>query len=434
MYKRQARISGERSTVNAGKPESPPKSSSVPSLSPNQSFTSCASSDPTEVIVSSQPNSSQTTIATERSVERDASIDNNGIVSSDPVSATDAPPSSAGKRKRSDSELRGTYRAERRQTVGTFVPPSLRISLSVDGQAVVRGENEKTPSPQKPRDPVRISFSSDGEAVVRTANEPSPCKDRAAVLSARQARFGTLRRCNSAVSLGRTTSGVPSLRERLFGRSRDSRAWELYCDTDARSALIGDGESSADTPLARRKSESLTTKPLTSRLSDTFLRPPGPPPQKRKKLSRAVSSLGRLESDTQHSTSKLAVYKDNDDKPLGEYYAGDSDKENWFPGTQISSARRRKPANPRRTAQGLSANMSAASRRSAGNPQVLGRSRRPNGVHPSLPSGTKHASFLSEDENGSVSKFMRGTGSASQVEDDFDPVQGLLSLSQGAWR
>lgn len=270
---------------------------------------------------------------------------------------------------------------------------------------------------------------------MRTANEPSPCKDRAAVLSARQARFGTLRRCNSAVSLGRTASGVSSLRERLFGRSRDSRAWELYCDTDARSALTGEGDSPADTPLSRRKSESLTTKPLTSRISNTFLRAPGQPPQKRKKLSRTVSSLGRLESDTQYPTgSKFTVYKDNDGKSLEEYHAGDSDKENWIPGTQISGTRRRKPANPRRTAQGLSANMSAASRRGAGNPQVLGRSRRPNGLRPSLPPGTKHASFLSEDENGSVAKFMRGTCSASQVEDDFDPVQGLLSLSQGAWR
>lgn len=388
------------------------------------------------MISSSQPEASQSTVSTEKSDEGDTSSDNNGIVSSDPVSAADAPPSPAGKRKRSDSDLPVTFRSERRQTVGTFIPPSLRISLSFDGEAIVRGENEKTPSPQKPRDPVRISFSADGEAVVRTADEPSPCKDRVAVASARRAKFGTLRRCNSAVSLGRTSTGVSSLRERLFGRSRDSRAWELYCDTDARSALTS--SQGEDAPAeARRKSDSTTAKPRTSRSSNTSQRPSGPPPQKRKKLSRTVSSLGRLESDSLYSTgpgnSKLEVFKD-DDKDHEEYHAGDSDKENWIPGTQVSSVRRHKPTNPRRTAQGLSTKMSANSRQGAGNPQVLGRSRRPNGVRPSLPSGTKHASFLSEDENGPISKFMRGVGSKGQVEDDFDPVQGLLSLSQGAWR
>lgn len=338
--------------------------------------------------------------------------------------------------------MRGDYRAEHQRTTTTtsnFVPPSLRISLSFDGEAIVRNEDEKTPSPPKVRDPVRMSFSADGEAVIRTGNEPSPLKNRAPALSGQQSRPGTLRRCHSAVTLG-TTSGVSSLKEKLFGRSRDSRAWERYCDNDARSALspnnAGSGPSgSAVNParalLTRRKSESGKTNPLSPRTSvpNALLPASGPPPEKRTKLSRTVSSLGRLESESRYSTStsltgtKQGATKDST-KKIAVYEDGDSDKENWIPGTQISSTRRRRPANRRRSGLGQ---MSANARRGAGNPQVLARTKRPNGVRAQPPSNTKTGSYLSEDGDG-VSEHQ----TPSQV-DDLDCVQGLLSLSQGAW-
>ncbi|KAL1960434.1 hypothetical protein VTO42DRAFT_7733 [Malbranchea cinnamomea] len=417
-----ARISDERSTANTQNDNNSSQSVSNSAPSLNTSFSSSVSSDPSNAATSSQVDELQSASDKDKSQEG-VGLNKNTIVLQ-PVA--EALPPSAGKRKRSDSDMHAAFRSERRQATGTSgssVPPSLRISLSFDGEAILRKEDEKTPSPPKLRDPVRISFSADGEAVVRTASEPSPCKNRASILSARQARFGTLRRCHSVNSLG-TTSGVSSLRERLFGRSRDSRAWEL-CDTDARSALSStQGESRCGSITAKSKLGHVkSSTPQAAR--NTFMTPQGPPSVKRTKLSRTVSLSGRLESDSQ-----LLVATKDGPKSFKEYYDGDSDKENWIPGTRISSVHQRRSTDRQRIAQGLT------QRPGTENMQVLGKSRRPNGVRPSLPTGSKHASALSQDENsGAALNLIRGTnGNTSQVEEDFDCVQGLLSLSQGAWR
>ena len=118
--------------------------------------------------------------------------------------------------------------------------PSLRISLSFDGEALLRKQGEPTPSPPKARTAVRISLSSDGEALIRTQDEPSPSKNRLRFVPGRVPRQTSLRRSVSAINFG-TPGASPLVREgngmKPFGRSRDARMWETYCDNDARSAL-----------------------------------------------------------------------------------------------------------------------------------------------------------------------------------------------------
>lgn len=153
------------------------------------------------------------------------------------------------KRKRSVSDIRGERENEQREntqitqitpTTPTKSPPSLRLSMSFDGEAMVRQEGELTPSPPKGRSSLRIAMSSDGKAVIRGENEPSPSKNRVAMFSVRRTKMSSLRRSSSAVFPATPRAGVAE-KDRAFGRSRDPRNWESFCDTDARSALSTPG-------------------------------------------------------------------------------------------------------------------------------------------------------------------------------------------------
>ncbi|KKA17021.1 Homeobox transcription factor, partial [Rasamsonia emersonii CBS 393.64] len=199
-------------------------------------------------------------------------------------------------------------------------PPSLRISMSFDGEAMVRREGEPTPSPPKARTAVRISMSSDGEALIRTEDEPSPSKNRMRLFSTRAPRLPGLRRSTSAINFPVSRPGFLEGDSKPFGRSRDSRTWELYCDTDARSALSTPSSSQSvptgGTPGLYRRHRSLTRSSF-SRPNILTPRPEllnqGAPVEgsgeKRRKLSRAVSSLGRLESSQKVDTSQQPVKK-----------------------------------------------------------------------------------------------------------------------------
>lgn len=356
---------------------------------------------------------------------------------------------SSGKRKRSDIESQGlgltTGSPGRRRSFVPGNPPSLRISLSSDGKAMVRGEDESTPSPQKPRDSLRISFSADGEAVVRTGNEPSPSRNRMSTLLARQSRFGALRRTNSAISLG-SMKERDTVNRKLFGRSRDSRMWELYCDTDARSALSPSNLAPASETRRPSSAKKVMQKPRASdgdrrasgqRPDPTNAVASSEPPQKRKKLSRTMSSLGRLETPMKAASTgnaKMGATSGAQEAPKPKsklhIYNGDSDKENWIPGTQSSSVRRRR-GHPARSQQ-RALQSSEASRRE-GNQALSAKHKGSRTMsRKQVNHGRTNMAHLSDDENVGASKI--GTGSAPNETEDLDCVQGLLSLSQGAWR
>ncbi|KAN0083240.1 hypothetical protein V8E54_002328 [Elaphomyces granulatus] len=321
------------------------------------------------------------------------------------------------KRKRSFSDLQNEEPesaedfdvAAKHDLCDTKSPPSLRISMSVDGEAMVRKAGELTPP--KARSAVRISMSSDGEALIRTEDEPSPLKNRICLLPNRRHRLSGLRRSNSAVHLPISRAGLfdREVEGKPFGRSRDSRTWGSYCDTDARSALSTPfSAKNISGDIARGLVRSRSQRSLTFGEHNILKSRPGLLNQMiggeqlgdKRKLSRTVSSLGRLESGQKAMASKTPTkspyargFKCDDNEDL-ELQVGDSDKENWIPGTGTSTTTRRRVAR--------------------------------------MPSGR---SVLNERDvlPAEVSAFM-SRSDASSREEDLDCIQGLLSLSQGAWR
>jgi hypothetical protein len=343
----------------------------------------------------------------------------------------------APKRKRSESELRSEGVSEEQvavvHTTPVKSPPSLRLSLSFDGEAMVRKEDEMTPSPPKSRNALRIAMSSDGKAVIRAENEPSPSKNRVAMFSVRRTKMSGLRRSSSAIFPATPRAGMTE-KDRAFGRSRDPRNWESFFDTDARSALSTPTSSqTAPNPspgLFQSRSQRSLSRTMSARQTYTSIHADSARTpisqamgEKRRKLSRTVSSLGRLETERNkisHTPSKLSKsMTSKSNKPDLEPDTGDSDKENWVPGTRSSQARRRTTSHtPRSVLRDANTN-----RRVSG--MSNGKRNRP------YPAGTQGKAPI--DLSADVSAFM-SSGTGGSQEDDLDCVQGLLSLSQGAWR
>ncbi|KKZ68372.1 hypothetical protein EMCG_05958 [[Emmonsia] crescens] len=401
-------------------------------ISPNSSFRSEVGDEYGGTFGSSQPSDSQVTVISQQEEFRDGIGKPEGLAGAGKEGGAtlvneqfQIQPANR-KRSRSEPEAPNTNNKHSPLTASTFIPPSLRISLSFDGEAVVRREGESTPSPQKPLDSIRISMSADGEALIRAANEESPTKDRTSLLHNTRPAFGGLKRSISAFTLG-TLKGIKEQPDpKLFGRSRDSRNWELYCDTDARTALLGSKNSllsstSRTRKLSRRKSDlghgrkalmPRTNLPNTLPLS-------GEPRGKRTKLSRAMSSLARLESGHKVSTASKSGEGGID------FHTGDSDKENWIPGTQMSSARR--VPGKQKTRRGVLQKpnqISDGQNTTRSNKTQRGRLPNPN------------PNTAQEDGDEGTEKFNGGPDEISRLsqDEDLDCIQGLLSLSQGAWK
>ncbi|RAK71879.1 homeobox domain-containing protein [Aspergillus fijiensis CBS 313.89] len=354
------------------------------------------------------------------------------------------------KRKRSVTEVRcDTPFVQGASTPSQFhdikSPPSLRLSLSFDGEAMVRKEGEFTPSPPKGRNALRIAMSSDGKAVIRADGEPSPSRNRISMFSARKPPFTGLRRSSSAVAFSTPRAGSTDA-ERMFGRSRDPRNWEAFFDTDARSALCTPMSSQsapgAGSPgLFRSRSQRSLTRSLSGKHSMSlpmksadYLNTPVPKPnsEKRRKISRTVSSLGRLESDHKlsYAGSNLKAYMEAAKDGEVDLQCGDSDKENWIPGTRVSHNRRR-VASHHNSRRSVLKDTSGRDGKTHKNVNPAGRYARGSqqSQHRVNMSIGKDVPELDPE----VSAFMSGGGGASQ-EEDLDCIQGLLSLSQGAWR
>lgn len=362
---------------------------------------------------------------------------------------SDEPYLHSAKRKRALSDIHGDVLNAHGSLVSakphdTRSPPSLRLSLSFDGEAMVRKEGELTPSPPKGKNALRIAMSSDGKAVIRGEDEPSPSKNRISMFSARKPRFPALRRSSSAVVLGASRNAMTE-KDRLFGRSRDPRNWESFFDTDARSSLATPSSSQGanmDSPgILRARNQRPLHRTLSARQNSLAGNSPDqlntPVPQqmgeKRRKLSRTVSSLGRLETDRNRMIKTSAqslkgpsglLYRKNGDDDLDD---GDSDKENWIPGTRTSRVRRRTVAhNAQRPVLKDANSRSGKANKTLGTMSGGRRSRVPQGQQHK--SGARDTPNISAD----VSAFMAGGGPGH--EEDLDCIQGLLSLSQGAWR
>lgn len=311
---------------------------------------------------------------------------------------------------------------------------------------------------------VRLSMSLDGKAEVttRTGNTPSPPRSQPVptITNAVPRSNAGLQRSYSAFESGNKSvsnltasdvNAVPYVRRSMTGRSRDSRSWEFYCDSDARNALTEQAEreesGSATAVIGLIRSRSNNSKVMTpnpnkrnahSQKSDSSKRlkadahGTGKP-----KLARAISSVARLQTASSNGQTQKATkvaekkLKGSSQSTTWQEYDGDSDKENWEPGTQSSNPRGRRPRQSHQAARVLEESFSVPSQSSSLDAMMVRGCTKPR--H----SATKSSSSNEKENIGpeaddEIAAFM-GESGPREVE-DLDCVQNLLSLSQAAWQ
>lgn len=322
----------------------------------------------------------------------------------------------------------------------------------------VQLQSDELPSDQKPdkkrslerSSSLRLSMTSDGAAKVVNPFSPSPSPPRSQPdppAMAPPPRTGSLRRSYSAAGF---VDKLKEAEEGLFGhkvqrtssgRSRDSRAWEFWCDSEARNSLTekaaqeSSGSAADAIGLIRSKSKSVALKAEESRKKEmqarreaAIRRKPG--------FSRATTATGSLPSETRKAARKKDAPKGKEGDDQVEIWEDqpntDSDKENWEPSLNGSHHYRRRPVgtpgrSKRTNRTVLGESQSVPSQNSSlGN--MMARDR--NSKTASQAGKVRHkvdsevAAFMARDE------VPRSGGSE---EDDMDCIQGLLSLSKGAW-
>ena len=295
---------------------------------------------------------------------------------------------------------------------------------------------------------VRLSMSFDGKAeVIIGSDSPSPPRK---ILSPKlSSRPSTLQRSQSAIvpsSQSFADIGT-SLARKSHGRSRDARTWQFYCDSDARNALTKTAEheqrGSALGPIGLIRAGSSSRKPLTpsTKKQNSLLNRQDSGKRKhlaehegkKPKLARISSSVARLQS--QKVETSVKVSGKGSQTEMWEDPAGDSDKENWEPGTQNRNPveHARAPKSTHASQRGvLQENFSILSESSS-----LGALMERENIQSNRRQKQSGAAYLADKENikldEEVSAFMEGP-KHTREEDDLDAVQNLLSLSQGAWR
>ncbi len=290
---------------------------------------------------------------------------------------------------------------------------------------------------------IRLSTSLEGKAEVAIGNSPSPPKLRAPRPS------NGLQRSQSAIAPNEPTANkmfpdvIPQTSS-MPGRSRDARTWEFYCDSSARDALTeqAEREQSGSAVGAIGLIRSRSNRALASNPNKRNARPEKRESIKRlkadkqarkRKLSRTQSSVARLQTVNGNPRETAANRSEKPRKPgshLEADHDGDSDKENWEPGTQSRTERRR--PNTQQTSSSRSA------------PSILKESLKIPSQSSSLdtlmnrteyvPRGLQIKSAVASDAQKHADEHLVEEGDETPRElDELDCVQNLLSLSQGNW-
>lgn len=253
---------------------------------------------------------------------------------------------------------------------------------------------------------VRLAVSADGSVKIRTNNEPtpSPPKERP------QPPPSMANRRTSGFSRAQSDLGFRDVRSAMrgvLGRSRDARTWEFYCDRSNRSLAARAEEEATGSAVGAlglmRSATPRRTQPLTpnSAKHNSLRRTPSSLKSK-PSLARTHSSMARLQS----SSSVVGEPTKMDRPSLHRRTSGsDSDKENWMPGTRGSIIEQRRTGASTQSDALLSEHDDVE----------------PRSDDIETPSG-----------KGRPNRSAPPNGKAKV--DDLDCVQGLLSLSQGAWR
>jgi hypothetical protein len=282
---------------------------------------------------------------------------------------------------------------------------------------------------------VRLSMSLEGAVKVKTtdAETPSPPKRAPPLIVPSRAPAG-LHRSKSAITLssnvGQESAGKPKVKSvgGQFGRSRDARTWEFYCDGDAREALSAHAEDERTGSavgainLIRSQSQTARAQMMTERSGGSNTKnPPMSQRTVRPKPSRAKSSMACLQ-DTDQTLVKPSMEEAN--PSVLRSPSGDSDKENWAPGTRLSHhpLRRQHASTNRRPILG-DGNHRLSHARSTGG---LAADQKRGGI-------IRQPVVMDKENIDRSGRHQRLIEEAGKGE-DLDCIQGLLSLSQGAWQ
>lgn len=291
---------------------------------------------------------------------------------------------------------------------------------------------------------VRLSMADDGTARVITDADKTPSPPHAKTNPATFSRAAAgLRRSYSAAGLNErlaaASQGEPSPKlartASTAGRSRDSRAWEFWCDPETRNSSSltmradqeGSGSARDAIGLLRANRRVLSQNqlrqnaPVLSRGDSTKALGGNGVKKPRPAMQRSMTSQGRLQS--KHNKGGDL---EEDDIPQTE-----SDKENWEPeGKKVQ--RPRKPASSfsQRPREILGENeyiMSQTSSLGA----MMDRERRRT-------SSAGRGENPDPEQDDELRYFMNGGNVSARSNfssaEEAGCVEGLLKLSQGNWR
>jgi hypothetical protein len=218
-----------------------------------------------------------------------------------------------------------------------------------------------------------------------------------------------------------------------IGRSRDSRAWEFWCDPDtrhntsltARAEQEGSGSAADAIGLLRANRKILAQNqarqntPLKSRQgSHKVLSSSG--------VKKSRGSIQRASTFNVFSSGKKQ--KDSDETESDEFPFTESDKENWEP-DMPKSVRRRPFATPnsmQRSRQVLGENTNVISQ-SASLSALFAKAKSKGGK-----------GIADPEQDDELKTFMNGDSGSGRTNlssaEEAGCVEGLLALSQGQWR
>lgn len=391
--------------------------------------------------------------------------------------------------------------AARPSSTAPVLPPPLssgfRLSMSVEGKA------ELVPQPSPPR----VSPSALSDSPPDSFDRPSLHRSRSAAACVTLPPISTLtasldsNASNPIIQAPVSHQPQPRLTHSLHrSRSRDVHAWEMACEANieprdeltAYAARESSGSAIAAISLLRTLSSSSHSGishgggVLQPNGAKRNARPNAQPNHsaKKPKLSRASSSVGRLQTNFVNTTTDKPPVRreqtpvDVDDLKKGKVSilfspgGNDSDKENWSPDKEVrhifggtsrsANGRRPLPSEPTSKTAGLQKPRRSVGRvlgDASNSRSLLGRartaptSRRKKGSTPVSifedgPGAGGESGFgadASEDESENeehgrdaveddeVERFMRGEVSPSK-KGAASAIAGLLALSQGNWR
>ena len=310
---------------------------------------------------------------------------------------------------------------------------------------------------------IRLSMTANGRAKVVTEAEISPPKKQPIPIDLSTSLYdggkcNKYDECALDNTLLQSENGVhykvPKLKS---GRSRDSRAWEFWCDAEARNSLSQKADkewsgSAADAIDLMRVNSNGARKGLDKRnrnvltdISNKRLKSHDRK-QRPSKIKRIASAYGRLQSkdesiNTNNSLKKPLIIEgvDKDEKDV-ELPQTESDKENWDPeesykiklcevgqSNAVSSCRKLLDVEKRTILHdsSLATTKKLASMRGTNNRR--NQSRVMTGNDPE------------EDEE--IARFMggrddhlrEGNNSFASKEEEMHCIESLLSLRSGTW-